>query len=385
MGNLRLDCATRAASAPAPIHKFYGTSAWILGDAEVQLNKLAELEAVKQIAAFPDLHPGLVGVAILSDRVHPHMIGNDIGCGMTVFRTSLSAHKLKPQKLADRLRALQDHSDLEEGQAHLRAAGLPEDLAPHAIGTIGGGNHFCEVQVLAETPDPDLAAKAGIAKGDVLLFVHSGSRSFGAGIFDDYAALGPEGMSAQDERAHDYLKMHDLAVRWASLNRKVIAERAAASLRCDVELVVDSSHNLIESYGDAFLHRKGAAKADVDLVPLAGSRDAKSFLLKPTGNKPEALSSLAHGAGRKYDRASMHGRIAKQKSVRNALARTSYGGRVVCEDKQLLVEEAPQAYKNSEDVLSQLVEAELATCVGVMTPVVTFKTARGTDERKGKR
>lgn len=64
------------------------------------------------------------------------------------------------------------------------------------------------------------------------------------------------------------------------------------------------------------------------------------------------------------------------------LWRTSYGGRVVCEDKQLLVEEAPQAYKNSEDVLSQLVEAELATCVGVMTPVVTFKTARGTDERR---
>ncbi|KZL03804.1 MULTISPECIES: RNA ligase RtcB family protein [unclassified Pseudovibrio] len=385
MGNLRLDCATRAACAPAPIHKFYGTSAWILGDAEVQLNKLAELEAVKQIAAFPDLHPGPVGVAILSDRVHPHMIGNDIGCGMTVFRTSLSAHKLKPQKLADRLRMLQDYSDLKEGQAHLRSAGLPEDLAPNAIGTIGGGNHFCEVQVLAETPDPDLASRAGISKGDVLLFVHSGSRSLGASIFEEYAALGPEGMPAGDERTHAYLMWHDLAVRWASLNRKVIAERAAAALRCDVELVVDSSHNLIERYGDAFLHRKGAAKADVDLVPLAGSRDAKSFLLKPTGNNPEALSSLAHGAGRKYDRASMHGRIAKQKSVRNALVRTSYGGRVVCEDKQLLVEEAPQAYKNSEDVLNQLVEAELATCVGVMTPVVTFKTARGADERRGKR
>ncbi|SFU05125.1 release factor H-coupled RctB family protein [Pseudovibrio denitrificans] len=385
MGNLRLDCAGSATVAPAPIHRFYGTSAWILGDAEVQLNKLAQLEAVHQIAAFPDLHPGPVGVAILSDRVHPHMIGNDIGCGMTVFRTSLSAHKLKPQKLADRLRALQDYTDPVEGQAHLRSAGLPDDLAVTAIGTIGGGNHFCEVQILAETQDVELAAKAGVAKGDVLLFVHSGSRSFGASIFADYAEVGSEGLAAEDERTTAYLKLHDLAVRWASLNRQMIAERAAAALRCDVELVVDSSHNLIERYGDGFLHRKGAAKADVDLVPLAGSRDAKSYLLKPTGNKREALASLAHGAGRKYDRASMHGRIAKQKSVRNALSRTSYGGRVVCEDKQLLVEEAPQAYKNSEDVLAQLVEAELATCVGVMTPVVTFKTARGAEERRSKR
>ncbi|WNZ53917.1 RNA ligase RtcB family protein (plasmid) [Microbulbifer sp. MKSA007] len=385
MGNLRLDCAGSATVAPAPIHRFYGTSAWILGDAEVQLNKLAQLEAVRQIAAFPDLHPGPVGVAILSDRVHPHMIGNDIGCGMTVFRTSLSAHKLKPQKLADRLRALQDYTDPAEGQARLRSADLPDDLAVTAIGTIGSGNHFCEVQVLAETPDVELAAKAGFAKGDVLLFVHSGSRSFGASIFADYAEVGSDGLAEEDERTAAYLKLHDLAVRWASLNRQIIAQRAAAALRCDVELVVDSSHNLIERYGDGFLHRKGAAKADVDFVPLAGSRDAKSFLLKPTGTKPEALASLAHGAGRKYDRASMHGRIAKQKSVRNALSRTSYGGRVVCEDKQLLVEEAPQAYKNSEDVLAQLAEAELATCVGVMTPVVTFKTARGAEERRSKR
>ncbi|WP_346433009.1 RtcB family protein [Breoghania sp.] len=87
----------------------------------------------------------------------------------------------------------------------------------------------------------------------------------------------------------------------------MIAERAAEALRAKCRLIANVPHNLIEVQAGAFLHRNGAAKADIALVPIAGSRDTPSFLVKPTANREEALSSLAHRAGRKYNRSSMTG------------------------------------------------------------------------------
>ncbi|MEM9632901.1 MAG: RNA ligase RtcB family protein [Pseudomonadota bacterium] len=363
-------------SGTAPIRKFYSDRSWIEGAAEDQLEFAAALNGVISIAAFPDLHPGKygpVGSAVLADRIYPQLIGNDIGCGMSLFALSLKSRKLRLDKAARRLRALEGPWD-GDPQARLRNAGLPDNLHPQALGSIGGGNHFCELQTVETVTDAEALSKADLSPGDLVLLVHSGSRSLGMSVFSsvqDHFS----GLRDKSDIGLTYLEAHNLAVRWASLNRVLIAERAAEQLRCEVRLISDAPHNLIERVSGAYLHRKGAAKADLPLVPLAGSRDALSFLLKPARNKPGALASLAHGSGRKYDRRSMSGRAGVTKSERENLTRTSFGGMVICEDRQLLIEEAPGAYKDPATVLKELQIAGLATPVASLKPLLTFKKA----------
>jgi release factor H-coupled RctB family protein len=376
MGNSERDAGT-ASERPAPIHTFYSASSWIEGAAVDQLKTVAAMGGVMAVAAFPDLHPGKfgpVGSAILSDRIHTHLIGNDIGCGMTLFALDLPARKLRLDKASGKLRALEGPWDGPVSE-RLEENDLAEDQHSSGLGTIGGGNHFCEVQMISEVlDDADLAA-LGLDKGGLVLLVHSGSRSLGASVFSAFSA-DHTGLDPASETAQDYLAEHDKAVAFARLNRQIIAERAAEALRTDLRLISDAPHNLIERHGDAFLHRKGAAKADEGPVPLAGSRDTLSYLVRPTGSDPASLSSLAHGSGRKYDRGSMTGRAGMKKSERNALERTSFGGYVVCEDRQLLIEEAPIAYKPSTQVLDDLVTARLAMPIAALTPLLTFKKAK---------
>ncbi len=363
--------------ASARVHQFYSSSTWIEGAAEDQLAATASLRGVTNIAAFPDLHPGKygpVGCAILSERVHPHLIGNDIGCGMSLFQLDVPARKLRAEKVAKRLRVLQDPYE-GDAEGALRAADLPTECAA-SLGTIGGGNHFCEVQSIDALHDD------GLEKDAAYLLVHSGSRGYGTAVFAPVMTVPLEGFDANGSEAETYLIGQDQAVRWAALNRQIIAERAASALRSQATLVADAPHNLIEQHADGFLHRKGAAKADIPLVPLAGSRDALSYLLRPLGGQEDALASLAHGAGRRYDRRSMHGRVGGTRSDRERLARTSFGGHVVCEDRALLIEEAPGAYKNASDCLAELVKAGLAENVASFKPLVTFKKV---DQGRAKR
>lgn len=195
----------------------------------------------------------------------------------------------------------------------------------------------------------------------------------GAKIFSSVISVSMDGVEAHGETAQTYLSEHNQAVRWASLNRQLIAYRAARYLGGDIEWVTDSPHNLIEPHSSGFLHRKGAAKADIPLVPLAGSRDALSYLMKPTGAINKSLASLSHGAGRKHDRKSMRGRFPNKKEAREQMERTSFRGRVVCSDKDLLLEEAPSAYKPIAQVLSDLESFGLAEAVASFQPLVTFK------------
>ena len=352
---------------------FASPRTWIEGAALEQLREVAGRPGIRAVAAFPDLHPGRhgpVGCAVLADRIHPALIGNDIGCGMSLFLLDRPARKLRPDKVAERLRALEGEWD-GPASGRLGEAGLPSDLAPRSLGTIGGGNHFCELQAVAQLGDD---APRALDRQSALLLVHSGSRIVGTRAFDAVRDV-TAGLDADAEEGRGYLAAHDEAVRWAALNRRIIAERAAEALRCDCALLADTPHNLVELRLGGVLHRKGAAKADAGLVPLAGSRDASSHLLRPTAAVPEALASLAHGAGRKYDRASMHGRVGRTRSDRDALARTSFGGRVVCEDRDLMIEEAPAAYKPVEQVLADLAAAGLARSIAELQPVVTFKRA----------
>ena len=377
----------------APIHLFASTKSWIEGNALHQLEQVAALPGVEAVAAMPDLHPGKygpVGCAILADRLYPQFVGSDIGCGMGLFRLDVPGRKLRLDKLADRIRSLGTPWD-GDFQTAIADAGLSPTAYDVSLGSIGGGNHFCEFQMIDQIIAPDAAAIAGLDPASAYLLVHSGSRGFGHAILERHLASGGATLDLESQATACYLAEHDRAVRWARLNRQIIAERAAGAARADFALIADLSHNLMELQSSApslakVLHRKGAASSDRGLVPVPGSRGTLSYLVEPlAATRPETLASLAHGAGRKYDRASMHGRIRAKKSDVAKLQRNPFGGLIVCEDRDLLVEEAPDAYKSIDRVIADLVEFDLARVVATFRPLLTFKTAARSIRNDAKR
>ncbi|MEM9429850.1 MAG: RtcB family protein, partial [Pseudomonadota bacterium] len=255
-------------------------------------------------------------------------------------------------------------ADGADRRPRLEEAGMSPDLSADALGTIGGGNHFCEVQRVASAE-----AEAGLDLQRLCLLVHSGSRGVGDAVFRSFA----DWRGSEEEMAA-YCEGHDAAVTWARLNRRIIAERAAETLRADLRLIADAPHNMVARSAERWLHRKGAAVA-AGLVPLAGSRATASYVLEPCDH-PDALGSLAHGAGRRYDRTSMHGRVRAKRSDIEAMARNGFGGRIVCEDRDLLIEEAPQAYKSSAAVAGDLEATGAARRVAELHPLLTFKKTR---------
>jgi len=370
---------SQAVDGRAPIHNFYSARSWIEGSALQQLDIVAALPGVTAIAAMPDLHPGKygpVGCAILANDGHPHFVGSDIGCGMGLFQLDVPFRKLRTDKVAGRLAVLDEPW---EGDVHaaLESSGLSPTPFDSSLGSIGGGNHFCEFQAIEDVFQPETASKVGLDPSLTYILVHSGSRGLGFSILERQLAAGIVTLDRDSEAEAWYLEGHDHALRWAALNRQVIASRAGAAARGEARLVADLSHNFIEITPAGILHRKGAAPSDRGLVPIPGSRATLSYLAEPLMPcRPVALASLAHGAGRKYDRASMHGRVRTKKSDLVKLTRNPFGGVILCEDRDLLVEEAGDAYKNVERTIADLQDLGLARAAAAFRPLITFKTAR---------
>lgn len=371
------------ACVPAPIHHYFSAESWIEGVALDQLEKMSCLRSVKRIAAFPDLHPGkygATGVALLSDRLHPQVVGNDIGCGMSLFELDLPLRKLKLGKAANRLRRF-DALAIDDPSACLDGAGLPGDLFAGALGTIGGGNHFCELQAVENVFSP----ACGLDRQSLYLLVHSGSRSFGAAVLSGILSMETDlmsGFEAASPAGLHWLALHDQCVAWASLNRSLIAKRAASALGADCRLVADVPHNLVRRTGDGYVHHKGSAAVDPGAIaPVAGSRATLSYVVRATDKVVGSLGGISHGAGRKYDRATMHGRVGRTRSERDDLLRNAWGGIAICDDRDLVVEEAAAAYKDAGQVVADLEAAGLIESLAAMRPLITYKKAVDEEDR----
>ncbi|MEO1608307.1 MAG: RNA ligase RtcB family protein [Pseudomonadota bacterium] len=381
-----------SAGSAASINLYFGSNSWIEGAALAQINQVAQMPGILAVAAMPDLCPGKygpVGCAILSEMVHPLLVGSDIGCGMGLFQLDVSPRKLSPDKAAEKLSVLEpcrhaadDPDWMAEARTTLEQRGFRSTPFDAALGTIGGGNHFCELQAVEEIVNAEAAAQAGLDPSRVYALVHSGSRGLGHAILTELLAGDDDALVADSEAAQRYMTVHDEAVSWAEANRTLIAERAARALRSDLTCVIDQPHNFLEHQQGHFLHRKGAAPSDRGLVPVPGSRGTLSYLVRPLPMQPGALKSLAHGAGRKHDRQSMHGRAGVTRSERAGLERNPFGGRVVCSERDLLIEEAPQAYKAISQVIGDLADHGLAEVIATFRPLVTFKTARPAHDAK---
>jgi release factor H-coupled RctB family protein len=350
----------------ATVKVFASESSWIESGAVDQCRHVAAFAGMVHVAGMPDLHPGKgapIGAAMLSTVLYPHLVGSDIGCGIAVFPVGLK--RAVPEKLAQKFPDLDMPLDPSEVDEEI-PGGYTESL-----GTVGRGNHFVELAKVGSILDGAHAGRLGLGPGDLVLIVHSGSRGFGERILRGHTerlGAGP----ADDVEA--YLTAHDEAVRWGSLNRRLLAGRVADALgAARTEPIVDECHNLVELRDGKYLHRKGAAPGDGRDVLIAGTRGTPSYLVHAHAGE-DAGYSVAHGAGRKMSRADALVR-GKAKHTIEELRRTPVGSVVVCGDRQLLFEEAPTAYKRIEQVIGDLVAHELATPIVSTVPVVTYKTA----------
>jgi release factor H-coupled RctB family protein len=149
-------------------------------------------------------------------------------------------------------------------------------------------------------------------------------------------------------------------------------------LGAEAESVWDGCHNSVtrvESSGGETLwvHRKGAVAASRGPVVIPGSRGSLSYLVKPLGDGESHAWSLAHGAGRKWSRSGARLRMRERFGARQ-LIQTPLGGRIICERRELLYEEAPAAYKDIEVVIQDLVDAGLVSVIATFRPLLTYKT-----------
>src|SRR5512138_1134337 len=264
------------------VRLFASAKSWIEGEALRQLYATSKLEGMRRAVAFPDLHPGkgsAVGAAFVTEGlVYPYLIGGDIGCGMALFKTDLVRRDVKLDRWAQIPFDL-EHVWTDEISEVLAKEELESTEFDEALGTLGGGNHFAELQAVEEILNAREFKKLGLGKQQLVVLVHSGSRGLGESVLRDYVAehqasgsdVHPPqyaseaarysgrvgtvfsglasrhcyGGRAESFAAAAYLQGHDLAVRWAKVNRKLLAERFAQALGAEADPLWDGCHNSI--------------------------------------------------------------------------------------------------------------------------------------------
>lgn len=369
-------------------------ASWIESEALAQLKYVSGLPGMIETRGMPDIHPGKggpVGAAFLSkEYIYPFLIGGDIGCGMRLSMLDKKARKMKIEQWEKRLKSREPISfdgELECQQAGVEPAGHEESL-----GTLGSGNHFAEIMVVEKVHDDESFQEAGLDAGKIFLLVHTGSRGYGQEILRAHVdRFTNEGLAQGGEAFDEYLQAHDNALAWASLNRSLVARKLLRKLKIgpsDDEFfeeehrgektVLDVPHNFVERVEKErdvhWLHRKGAAPSDRGLVIIPGTRGSLSYLVKPLP-RDESLCSIAHGAGRKWNRIRTR-QMARARYERKELIRSTIGSRLITNDKAVIFEEAPDGYKKIETVISDLELFGLVEVVAAFRPVITYKVDR---------
>jgi release factor H-coupled RctB family protein len=351
---------------------------WMESNAIDQLEKVAELEGVIKAVGLPDLHVGKTPVGatfITKGVIYPHIVGNDVGCGMSLFSTGIVKSKFKFDKVRGKLQRLDGLSSVDISQLTVNVD-LPDK---ESLGTIGSGNHFAEFQQIEKIYDNAALEEIGLSKGEVYLLVHSGSRGYGEYILrkyiDKYSCQ--KGLKEDSEGYKEYFEEHDTAVEFGKFNREMIAYRLLTTIGArGSNKLLDSVHNSIsirELDGEKiYVHRKGAAPADAGYVVIAGTRGSNSYIVKPESNTFDYAYSVAHGAGRRWNRLSAKERLENvypDKSVREKLL----GSNLIYSDRSVLYEEAPEAYKSIDKVIEDMMNEGMIKLVASLKPLITYK------------
>ncbi len=374
-------------NASAKIRIVKTDASWIESKAVHQLETVSKLKGIDAVVGLPDLHPGKglpIGAAFISENyIYPTLIGNDIGCAMSFWQTDVKTRKLKLDRWSKKLSNLEvpwEGDDDHSRENWCEKRDLKEGLHNIAIGTIGGGNHFAELQQVETVVDQDAFDGLGLDKAACTLLVHSGSRALGQSIFQGIIdSRSSEPYKDGEVGAAEYMADHDEALKWSKANRELIAYRFMRQIGGDCRPVSDAPHNMImreKWYGkDVWVHRKGAASSRHSAIMIPGSRGTFSYLVAPVGEQDDTGWSLAHGAGRRWQRGFAKSRMSHKYRVRD-LERTAFGGHVICEDRDMIYDEAPQAYKDIEQVIEDLKQAGLIKIIAIYRPLLTYKQRR---------
>ncbi|MCT4595781.1 MAG: RNA ligase RtcB family protein [Anaeromicrobium sp.] len=347
---------------------------WIESNAIESLKKMANLKGIIKAVGLPDLHLGKtpVGASYLTkDIIYPHIIGNDIGCGMSLFSTGIRKRKIKVHRLLKKLEKTEE-VHIEE----FKNIDLP---FREKLGTIGSGNHFGELTEIDRVYDENLLKENNIDKNNVFLLIHSGSRSYGEHILRDFIDKHSceRGIEVNSPLFKEYMDEHNRAMEFATINREVIAYKMNKALGSkENRKLLDSVHNSItpkKIYGQMYyIHRKGAAPSDVGLVVVAGSRGSSSYIVRPRLNLVDYNYSISHGAGRKWSRSGCKERLKNIYSKKD-LRENRISSNLIYKDVNSIYEEAPEAYKNIERVIKDMVDANMIDIVATLKPLITYK------------
>jgi len=308
-----------------------------------------------------------------------------------------------------------DHSELEKIEEEGSFPGADASaLTPEAwrrldqVGTLGGGNHFIEIGQVAEVYEPEIAESFNLHEGCLTVMIHTGSRGFGHQICTDYSKkmlaaaprygikLPSKGLAAVPIRSPEgeaYLKAMACAVNLAFANRHLIAHdvrRAFAEvlgvLEDELQLVYDVAHNIAkfeEHKGQKVLvHRKGATRALPPGHPVnplryrdtghpaivPGSMGTSSYVLVGTKRGEETFYSVNHGAGRILSRTAARKQITQEEFSRS-MGEILYNAR----NYRALVDEAPLAYKDIDEVVETLAEIGITRKVARLSPLGVIK------------
>ncbi|WML33369.1 RNA ligase RtcB family protein [Clostridium sp. OS1-26] len=347
------------------MHKIiYTEKSWMESKGIEQVKKLSTLKGVILAVGYPDLHPGKtpVGAAFVTEGIiYPHLIGNDIGCSISLFQTSTYKKKFKIDKVMKNLNNIEFEKTSEKDEFN--------------IGTIGKGNHFAEFTVIDEVLDKEEFDSLKLDKNKVHLLVHSGSRGLGEHVLrkhiEQYSCQ--NGLIEGSEGFESYLKDYEHAIAFAERNRQLIAEKLCTGINSSVEhLVIEAVHNGIECKDNYYVHRKGAALSDKGYVVIAGSRGTNSYIVRPINGSIDTGFSIAHGAGRKWDRNGCKERLLGKFSKKD-IKSGNFSYNLVCKDKSLIYEEAPEAYKNIDRVIQDLIEFDMIKVIAKLKPLITYK------------
>ena len=355
-----------------------------------QAKNLANLPfTYKWVSIMPDSHQGygmpIGGVLATENVIIPNAVGVDIGCGMCAVKTSLTNIDTETlKKIMGGIRKVipvgfnkhknkQEINLMPDGAFGNKIIEEEFDNALYSLGTLGGGNHFIEIQKGSD--------------GHIWIMIHSGSRNLGKQVADYYNKKAIElnkkyhslideekklaFLPVDSEEGQAYIKEMNYCIDFALANRKLMIERIINIFKENIENlsedsfedIINIAHNyarLENHYGkDVWIHRKGATSAkegEIGIIP--GSQGTKSYIVKGRGNK-ESFESCSHGAGRKMSRTQAQKELNIDEE-KNKL-----------DDKGVLhairgvkdLDEAPGAYKdidvvmkNQEDLVDILVE-----------------------------
>jgi tRNA-splicing ligase RtcB len=421
-----------------------------------QIVNATRFPGVKMVVITPDTHYGYgvpVGCVLITDvesgAVAMGPVGYDIGCGMMSAQSGVSAEAATEAKKLEFNRAVMERVEMGAGGKSQRIGRVSEgefnnlvrggaeyyvekygaafdrsraerhripvddgwripwggkgrpERGLDQLGSLGGGNHFIELQRAEET-------------GTLFVQVHTGSRGFGHGLATNYFELAreerPEAMTDIDlgyftpdsKHYRDYLNAVAAGGNFAILNRLIIFEQVAEAFQkvfgAQLELIYEISHNLVQrewhpEFGEVWVHRKGATRAFPAGHPylkgtfweevghpvlIPGSNKDYSYILRPLAGAVKSGFSVNHGAGRRLSR----GEASRTLSQRTIDDEYRAAGILVNMDGRVPLDEAAPAYKSSAEVVRAVTDAGLAEVRHKLWPLASLK---GTEGGKGKR